>query len=188
MKIRRLQLALFVHKIFLGRVAVVTMEDIAIGAIAVIGTVGGIAVNVATETTTPTDGAQVAQVLQITIGAKVVPTMLTATVAIALVPHVETLVVNVLATTTMATITATTVHTATLLPVLPAVVITQAVQAVPVQQHISIVTPATVQIPRGADVTVLNAARTIQGGVTMEEAITMGGEVRMQLMDATVTI
>jgi len=186
MKIRRLQLALFVHKIFLGRVAA-TMEDIAIDATAVIGNVGGIAVNVAPETTTPTDGAQVAQVLQITIGAKVVPTKLTATVAIALVTHVETLVVNVLATTTMATITATTVHTATLLPVLPAVVITQAVQAVPVQQRMSIVTPATVQIPR-ANVTVLNAATTIRGGVTMEEAITMGGEVRIQLMDATVTI
>jgi len=186
MQIRRLQLALFVHKIFLGRVAA-TMEDIAIDATAVIGNVGGIAVNVAPETTTPTDGAQVAQVLQITIGAKVVPTKLTATVAIALVTHVETLVVNVLATTTMATITATTVHTATLLPVLPAVVITQAVQAVPVQQRMSIVTPATVQTPR-ANVTVLNAATTIRGGVTMEEAITMGGEVRIQLMDATVTI
>jgi len=98
------------------------MEDIAIGATAVIGTVGGIAVNVATETTTQTDGAQVAQVLQTTIGAKVVPTMLTATVAIApLLTHVETLVVNVLATTTPTD------------GAQVAQVLTQAVQAVPVQ-------------------------------------------------------
>jgi len=94
------------------------MEDIAIGATAVIGIVGGIAVNVATETTTQMDGAQVAQVLPITIGAKVVPTTLTATVALALLTHVETLVVNVLATTT---------------PTDGAQILTQAVQAVPVQ-------------------------------------------------------
>jgi len=99
MMTRRLQRALFVHKIFLDRVAIITMEDIAIGATAVIGTVGGIAANVVTETTTPTDGAQVAPVLEITIGAKVVQTKLTATVVIAPITHVETLAVNVLITT-----------------------------------------------------------------------------------------
>ena len=56
------------------------MEDIAIDATAVIGTVDGIAANVVMETITPTDGAQVAQVLEITIGAKVVQTKLTAIV------------------------------------------------------------------------------------------------------------
>jgi hypothetical protein len=201
---RRLQLDLFVHKIFLGRVAVVavTMEDIAIGATAVIGTVDGIAANVEIqimETTRPTDGAQVAPVLQITIGAKVVQakvvqTKLTATVVTALVTHAKTLAVNALAalaTATMATITATVVHTATV--VLPAVEVTQAVppaveviQAVPVQQPMSIVTPATVQPPHAA-ATALNAATTIPGGAaTVEEVITMGGEAQVQLMGAAV--
>lgn len=69
--------------------------------------------------------------------------------------------------------------------VLPAVV--PVGQAVPVQQRMSIVTPATVQLPHAA-VTVLNAATTIPGGVTVEEVITMGGEVQVQLEDATVKI
>jgi len=80
------------------------MEDTAIGATAVIGIVGGIAENV--EITEPADGAQV---LEITIGGRVVRTMLTVTVVTVLAAHVEILVVNALATATMATITTTTV-------------------------------------------------------------------------------
>lgn len=84
----------------------IIMEDTAIGATAVIGIVGGIAANV--EITGPADGAQV---LEITIGDRVVRTMLTVTVVTVLAAHVEILVVNALATATMATITTTTVGT-----------------------------------------------------------------------------
>jgi hypothetical protein len=103
MLIRRLPLVLFVPKIFLDRVAI-TMEDIVIGATAVIGIVDGIAANVVMATITPTDGAPVVQVLEITIGAKVVQTKLTAIVVTALVIHVETHAANALTTITMGAI------------------------------------------------------------------------------------
>lgn len=83
----------------------ITTEDIATGATAVIGIVGGIAANV--EITGPADGAPVLEI--ITIGGKVAQTMLTVTVATVLAARVEILVVNALATATMATITITTV-------------------------------------------------------------------------------
>jgi hypothetical protein len=106
-------------------VVAVTMEDIAIGATAVIGIVGGIAANV--EIPEPVDGAQV---LEITIGGKVVQvqTMLTVTVVTALVTHVEVLVLNAPATATMATTTTTTVDITKAVPTMD---ITKVVQQQP---------------------------------------------------------
>lgn len=154
------------------------MEDIAIGATAVIGIVGGIAANV--EIPEPADGAQV-QVLEIAIMGKVVQIMLTVTVATALVTHVETLVVNAPATTTVVTITTTTMG---ITKAVRAVDISKAVQLLPLW----IVEAATAQIIRAKGV-VINAAvaATIPGG-TMEEVITMAGDLQIQLMDVPVRI
>jgi hypothetical protein len=104
------------------------MEDIAIGATAVIGIVGGIAANV--EIPEPADGAQVLEITIITIGGKVVQvqTMLTVTVVTALVTHVEVLVVNAPATATMATTTTTTVDITKAVPTMD---ITKVVQQQP---------------------------------------------------------
>lgn len=147
------------------------MEDIAIGATAVIGIVGGIVANV--EITEPADGAQV-QVLEITIGGKVVQIMLTVTVVIALVTHVEILVVNALTTTTT---------TMDITKAVRAVDIIKAVQQLPLW----IVEAATAQITRAKGVVINAAAATIPDG-TMEEVITMAGDLQIQLMDAPVRI
>merc|ERR1712038_838111 len=112
------------------------------------------------------DGALVLALVAITIGDQVAQTVLTVTVVTVQATHVETLAVNVLATTT--TGITTVVH-----------------HLVPLQQAMSIATPATAQITL-AKIIVANAATTIPGGVaTIPDGVaTMDGEVVVQLVGA----
>jgi len=143
---------------------IIIMEDIVIGAPAGIEIADMIAASV--EIPDWVDGALVLALVATTIGDQVAQTVLTVTVVTVQAIHVETLVVNVLATTTTGITTA--VH-----------------HLVPLQQAMSIVTPATAQITL-AKIIVANAATTIQGGAaTIPDGVTtMDGEVVAQSVGA----
>ena len=139
------------------------MGDIVIGVPAEIVIADMIAASV--EILDSVDGVQVLALIATTIGDQVAQTVLTVTVVTVQAIHVETLVVNVLATTTTGITTA--VH-----------------HLVPLQQAMSIVTPATAQITL-AKIIVANAATPVPGGAaTTPEVTTMDGEVVAQSVDA----
>jgi len=143
---------------------IIIMEDIVIGVLAEIVIADMIAASV--EILDSVDGVQVLPLIATTIGDQVAQTVLTVIVVTVQAIHVETLVVNVLATTTTGITTA--VH-----------------HLVPLQQAMSIVTPATAQITL-AKIIVANAATTIQGGAaTIPDGVTtMDGEVVAQSVGA----
>jgi len=155
------------------------MEDIAIGATAVIGIVDKTAANA---------GIPVLVVGPLlleatTIGNKVIQTMLIVTVVTARLIHVETLVINALATATMGITIVTLGHMA-IVEVPTASIPTLLSQ---VQRPLLIVIPVIAQIIH-AKLFVPNATTTMPDGAIMAGVTTMDGEVQVQVMDATLKI
>jgi len=155
------------------------MEDIAIGATVVIGIVGKTAANVAILVRVV--GPLALEVA--TIGDKVVQTKLIVTVVTAPPIHVETLVINALATATVEITTATVGHRV----IVEAPTVSIPTPLLQAQRPLSTVIPAIAQIIH-AKLFVPNVATTMPDGATMVVVTTMGGEVRVQLMDATLKI